>query len=58
MPRANLLLIGGTGITVGAVLAFRGGSALLLRLVGVVAMIAGAVALAVWFRQSKLIDRD
>jgi len=39
------------------VLAFGANSSVILRVLGAVAMVAGALALVVWFRQSKLIDR-
>ena len=56
-PRSLLLLIGGTALVAGAVVAFRAESA--LAVVGGVALaLVGAACLAVWFRQSWLDASD
>ena len=52
-PRSLLLLLGGTALVAGAVVAFRADS--VWPVVGGVALVlAGAAALVVWFRQSWL----
>ena len=54
-PRSLLLLIGGTALVAGAVVAFRV-EAVLAVIGGVALMLVGALALATWFRQSFLSD--
>ncbi len=54
-PRSLLLLIGGTALVAGAVVAFRLDTAIAV-VGGVALMLVGAAALAIWFRQSFLTD--
>ncbi len=54
-PRSLLLLIGGTALVAGAVVAFRAEPTLAV-IGGVALILVGAAALAVWFRQSFLTD--
>ncbi len=49
-----LLLIGGTALVCGAVLALGHGSSALARVGGCALVVAGVAALVVWTRQSRL----